>query len=303
MKKAMIGVAVVVVAAVVGFATYDIVSNKSATPVQTSLNNNSTNQNDSGKTQGSITVSSTTQSSTDYNNTISSSIKNKKEQIVHNDASKDVNTKAINNEKKDSDNKNNSTESSKAKDSTTQSSTTVDNTNKMNSNSSNSSTKKTTTSDNTANIKNSVSDSNSNVIDGKPVLYNNNKEVSVYYGTWTVGDKIGGARVGIGQQGSSPTGKYIILTKSLYSFDGTTIEDPNYYIISTNAKSYFGSSGWSGDIGATSNGVISFIIAAPSNVKVTSSTIYKYERQSKVIINHGSLAILNGDGNVYSAKL
>ena len=149
---------------------------------------------------------------------------------------------------------------------------------------------------------NSANSSNSNIIDGQPVLFNNNSQVSAYYGTWTVGSKIGSPMVTDGTFGSNPSGKTLILTKSLYSFDGTVIENPNYYIISTNALSYFGSEGWTGNVGA-SNGIIRFIIAVPSNVRVTTSTIYKYETQSKIIINSGSIAVMNGEGSVYSASL
>lgn len=302
-KKALIGViAGVVVAAAVGFATYEIVANKNTTSTQTSSSSNLENTSvKSDKRQENETISSTTKSSESIANITDSS--NKKD-IVHNNTN-NASAKIIIANVKDSGNKNSSQESSKTKDDTlqnsTSSNTTVSTSNTEN-NSNNSSKSSKISVVNKTNTKDENNNSNSNIIDGEPVLFNNNSQVSAYYGTWIVGEKIGEARIGTGQKNSSIVGESVILTKSLYSFDGVTIENPNYYIISTSAKSYFGSSGWNGDVGASSNGIISFVVAAPSNVKVTANTIYKYEGQSKIIINDGSLAVLNYNGTVYSVK-
>lgn len=276
MKKAMIGVIAVVVAAVVGCTVYEVASksNTTTTAIASSVSNsNNANVTESSTTEPSETASSTASSTeaSSVNTKIKDTISSKTESSTTKVSDNANKTKGISSK----------TESSTTKSSVTQSSK----------------TKSSTSASSSAN-----SSSDGNIINGQPVLFNNNSQVSSYYGTWTVGDKIGAATVGDGASSTSPSGETLILTKSLYSFNGTVIEDPNYYIIATNASAYFGSEGWTGNVGA-SNGIISFIIAVPSNVKVTVSTIYKYETQLKVIENNGSLAVMNEAGTVYSASL
>ncbi len=291
MKRAMIGVVAVVVAAVVGFTVYEVVStSNTTTAISSSVSNSSSDLNNTTVSSGTSETDSSTISSTKASTTNSSS----KEQASSKNTTSSSSTKSSATEKLSaSDNK---TENDSTKSSTTESSSTKSSTTENSGSDNTSSSNKTT-------VNNSSStDSNPYIIDGEPVLFNNNSQVSAYYGTWTVGDKIGSATVGDGTNTTDPTGETLILTKSLYSFDGTVIEDPNYYIIAANASVYFGSEGWTGDVGV-SDGIIEFIIAVPSNVKVTASTIYKYESQLKIIENDGSLAIMNGSETVYSASL
>ena len=320
MKKVMIGVIVVIVAAVVGCTIYEVASAKSTTISSVSSVNNSnsisnstssvsaaskTNAQESNDTASSTTKASNTISSSKTINTKDSSASVKAKVISKDTTSssegksvaENSSTKVSQSAKKDetasSTSSSTQMQPSNISDTTQSSGTKVINSKDKNTIENNS---------NKIESDNSANSSNSNIINGQPVLFNNNSQVSAYYGTWTVGSKIGSPMVTDGAFGSNPSGKTLILTKSLYSFDGTVIENPNYYIISTNASSYFGSEGWTGNVGA-SNGIIRFIIAVPSNVRVTTSTIYKYETQSKIIINSGSIAVMNGEGSVYSASL
>lgn len=328
MKKSIIAAVIVVAAAIAGVTAYE---------VATANNTDTTVASDNVKTATSSTKSNETESSTKNSVTKNSSSESKKTNtVVANDSSKNEEVKptATTNSKdvqstttttnnddvkpttttKSSDTSvssnssentegtgtTSSTKTSKAIEPTTSSSN--------NAESSGTSTQSSTSTSSTSSTSStgatsSSSTSTNNMINGEPVLFNSNSQVSSYYGTWTVGNKVGAAVIGNGENVTSPTGDTVIMTKSLYSFDGTVIENPNYYIMSTSASSYFGSAGWTGEIGATSNGVIKFVIAVPSDVKVTSSTIYRYEKANKIIINDGNLIVLDSSQTAYSASL
>lgn len=99
---------------------------------------------------------------------------------------------------------------------------------------------------------------------------NNNNLVSKYFGTWTVGKQIG-STIGINGTYKSFEGKKLIITPSLYSFNGTVIKNPNYYIVTMNPGTLFGNSQYNnfGAIKLNQYGEIEMIVAVPSTQKVT----------------------------------
>ena len=326
MKKSIIAAVIVVAAAIAGVTAYEVATaNSTETTVTTDNVKPATSSAKSNATESSITASSTTISSGTTSSVKSKSSENtetntavtntssKNQEVKPTATTKVTSVSSNNNENTESPVTTSSTKTSKTIEPTTSSSnnaessrtSTKSSTASTGATSSSSTTSTGVTSDSSTSTgtTSSSSTSTNNMINGEPVLFNSNSQVSSYYGTWTVGNKVGGAVIGNGESVTPPTGDNIIITKSLYSFDGTVIENPDYYIISTSASTYFGSAGWTGNIGATSNGVIKFIIAVPSDVKVTSSTIYRYEKENKIIINDGNLVVLDSSQTAYSASL
>lgn len=129
---------------------------------------------------------------------------------------------------------------------------------------------------------------------------NNNALVSKYFGTWTVGKKIG-STIGINGTYKSYEGKKVIITPSLYSFNGTVIKNPNYYIVTMNPSTLFGNSQYDnyGAIKLNQYGEMEIIMAVPNTQKVTNKDFidefqYMAFGNNPIIISGDSLVTWGG---------
>lgn len=129
---------------------------------------------------------------------------------------------------------------------------------------------------------------------------NNNALVSKYFGTWTVGKKIG-STIGRYETYKSYEGKKVIITPSLYSFNGTVIKNPNYYIVTMNPSTLFGNSQYDnyGAIKLNQYGEMEIIMAVPNTQKVTNKDFidefqYMAFGNNPIIISGDSLVTWGG---------
>lgn len=132
---------------------------------------------------------------------------------------------------------------------------------------------------------------------------NDNSLVSNYFGTWTVGKQIGSA-IGINGTFKSYEGRKIILTSNLYSYNGTTIKNPNYYIVTMDVSTFFGNSQYINvsNIKPNQYGELQFIVAVPSSQKITNNDFINHLQygnlKNTLIISGDSLVTFGGgDGN------
>lgn len=129
---------------------------------------------------------------------------------------------------------------------------------------------------------------------------NNNALVSKYFGTWTVGKEIG-STIGINGTYKSYEGKKVIITPSLYSFNGTVIKNPNYYIVTMSPGTLFGNSQYNnyGAIKLNQYGEIEMIVAVSNTQKVTNKDFvdklqYMAFEKNPIIISGDSLVTWGG---------
>lgn len=129
---------------------------------------------------------------------------------------------------------------------------------------------------------------------------NNNIEVSKYFGSWIVGNKTGST---VGESCDLPSykGKKIIMTKNLFSFNGTTIKNPNYYIVTINPNTYFGSSKYNnfGTFKFNKYGQVEFIVAIAGNKTITNKEFIDIEPfmgidSSAILVSGDNLATFGG---------
>lgn len=129
---------------------------------------------------------------------------------------------------------------------------------------------------------------------------NDNKEVSRYFGSWVVGDKIGST---VGESCNLPSykGKKIIMTKEIFSFNGTTIKNPNYYIVTINPNTYFGSSKYNnfGTFKFNKYGQVEFIVAVAGNKTITNKEFIDMEPfmgidSSAILVSGDNIATFGG---------
>lgn len=137
-----------------------------------------------------------------------------------------------------------------------------------------------TTNTNTTNTNN-LDNANTSGAEYKP---NGNFYLSKFFGTWNLGGEI--AHVVEGGNSKAPSGnKELILTKSLYSYNGIVINNPQYYVVTSPSESFFGSEGIEGNISNT----FSFIVAVPQNVVVNKDYFFK-----NIEYNYNGPFITNG---------
>lgn len=118
-------------------------------------------------------------------------------------------------------------------------------------------------SSNQSSITQNNNNTNSNAENLQP---NNNAEVSKYFGNWVVGKQVG-STIGTGEIYKSYEGDKIILTKDLFSFQGTTIKDPIYYIEQVDFGGYFGESQYDnyGNVKIDAQGDLAMLLVRPKS--------------------------------------
>ena len=131
---------------------------------------------------------------------------------------------------------------------------------------------------------------------------NDNKLVSKYFGTWTVGKQIGFA-VGQGAYTKSYKGKKIILTKNLFSFNGWTVKNPNYYIVTESMWYLFGFSkdNYYGDLKYNKADQVQLILALPHSKKLTNQEFINYVRFPQCLLISGNSLVTFGGGQSNSS--
>ncbi|WP_055070214.1 SH3 domain-containing protein [Clostridium massiliamazoniense] len=129
---------------------------------------------------------------------------------------------------------------------------------------------------------------------------NDNKLLSSYFGTWTVGKQIG-YMIGEGGYFKSYEGNKLVMTKDMFSFMGTTIKDPNYYIVNMGVGEYFGNSKYDkfGDLKTNKYGELEVLAVLPSSEKVTNKEFLNKIQcnPSGILISGDSLVTFGGGTN------
>ena len=105
-------------------------------------------------------------------------------------------------------------------------------------------TKSSDTSKISSNVNNNISSKNLNHIANE--REKNNNVINKYFGTWVVSKNVGHSIEGINQNAPSLVGEKLQITNNIYSFNGSTIKKPYYYIKTVDCNNLFGGDGATG---------------------------------------------------------
>ena len=139
----------------------------------------------------------------------------------------------------------------------------------------------------------SENNTSSNASDLQP---NNNEEVSKYFGTWVVGKQVGDT-IGTDEKMKSYKGDKIVLTKDLFSFQNTIINNPIYYIKQVDFGGYFGESQYDnyGNVKVDSQGDLAMLMVRSKSNPYTKSGFSEAFPQLGIILS-GNQLITHGGG-------